>query len=666
MVKRKGLGQANILRTNNNTSTGYGIAYADEVSGHRTVGNLTALYALHDWQLSASGDNTDSDAIGQLWYVVNADGNGNGCYYQLKDWSKRNEAAGWSIADYTTKAELQDKIDNIATADEEDITTEGDTPQTQVLKLKDRTYDSLNASGKGYKILRKNWQTINGERKNVLTQEMINEPNTIYEIRYDFDLNGAEIQIKEGCVLNFVGGSFSNGIIEGNDTVIINNSNSHIFDNITLTGSFICDYFTPDWFGAVGDGVTDDTDKLAYALKMSNDLNYIPVKFLIGKKYYVTGPINYYKGELHDLVLNLVGDIRHKYHNYSVNILGGIKLANGTELFKGKTIGGAIQYLNIVGQRDESVHIFDNCICRGLIINRCIITNVGAVFYDTNLEALSEVKFSTFTTAFWFARNVETGSGMVDSTIHHNYINGGQESTENSCFMFGSYNGSTIHDNFIDYYRTIYMPTSKKSQTFGSIVSFGNEYQVFRYFFIRGNDNITAGNMNSTNDVFNWTDLEKLEQLKKYKALQYTGRDGNKYDIPPCIGYVYGNSHEVYRNVVIERNVGNILFVRSGLAEYSYSLFKFEVNNVMISDSVIQFPQGHTLSIYNGGAYPYIHNFYNVENVIERVDSLPTINLGWSARPIGHKVFYKNAIWKATLEYDKNTESYSVSWQPQN
>lgn len=95
MATRKGLRQANVLRTNNNTSTGYGIVYADEVSGHRTVANLTALYALHDWQLSASGDNTGSDAIGQLWYVVNADGKGNGSLYQLKDWNKRKEAAGW-------------------------------------------------------------------------------------------------------------------------------------------------------------------------------------------------------------------------------------------------------------------------------------------------------------------------------------------------------------------------------------------------------------------------------------------------------------------------------------------------------------------------------------------------------------------------------------------
>ena len=116
MATRKGLGQANVLRTNNNTSTGYGIVYADEVSGHRAVANLTALYALNDWQLSASGDNTNSDAVGQLWYVVNADGNGNGALYQLNDWNKRKEAAGWQqfkpfnptsdLSDYVNKDEF--------------------------------------------------------------------------------------------------------------------------------------------------------------------------------------------------------------------------------------------------------------------------------------------------------------------------------------------------------------------------------------------------------------------------------------------------------------------------------------------------------------------------------------------------------------------------------
>ena len=118
MTVRKGLGQANILRTNNNTSTGYGIAYADEVSGHRTVANLTALYALNDWQLSATGDNTNSDAVGQLWYVVDTDGNGNGALYQLKDWNKRKEAAGWSqftidLSNHVTKTDFDSTIKTI-------------------------------------------------------------------------------------------------------------------------------------------------------------------------------------------------------------------------------------------------------------------------------------------------------------------------------------------------------------------------------------------------------------------------------------------------------------------------------------------------------------------------------------------------------------------------
>lgn len=118
MATRKGLGQANVLRTNNNTSTGYGVVYADEVSGHRTVANLTALYALNDWQLSASGDNTNSDAIGQLWYVVDTDGNGNGALYQLKDWNKRKEPAGWSqftidLSNYVTETDFGSTIEII-------------------------------------------------------------------------------------------------------------------------------------------------------------------------------------------------------------------------------------------------------------------------------------------------------------------------------------------------------------------------------------------------------------------------------------------------------------------------------------------------------------------------------------------------------------------------
>lgn len=86
------------------------------------------------------------------------------------------------------------------------------------LKLKDKVYDPDNFSGKGYVILRKNIV----EDKNILTQDMINKPNTVYEIRYDFDLNSAEITLPKNCALRFIGGSINNGTINGNSCIIYN------------------------------------------------------------------------------------------------------------------------------------------------------------------------------------------------------------------------------------------------------------------------------------------------------------------------------------------------------------------------------------------------------------------------------------------------------------
>lgn len=103
-------------------------------------------------------------------------------------------------------------------ADGEDIQSVNDGTGSNVLKLANRIYNPVNFSGKGYKIIRKNIV----EGKNVLTQDMINETNTVYEIRYDFDLNNKSIYIPEECILDFKGGSLKNGVIYSNKTKIIN------------------------------------------------------------------------------------------------------------------------------------------------------------------------------------------------------------------------------------------------------------------------------------------------------------------------------------------------------------------------------------------------------------------------------------------------------------
>lgn len=113
-------------------------------------------------------------------------------------------------------------------ADEEDITEQNGT-----IQLANKTYDKQSFSGLGRVYLRKN---IVGD-KNVLTQAMINKANTIYVIQYDYDLKEASINIPENCVLQFDGGSLSNGTIHGSLTKISNDSNAKIFDSISFTGT---------------------------------------------------------------------------------------------------------------------------------------------------------------------------------------------------------------------------------------------------------------------------------------------------------------------------------------------------------------------------------------------------------------------------------------------
>lgn len=69
----------------------FGIVYADEVQGHKTVATLSALYAITDPILSKSVVNTGNDAIGQEWYVISE-----GCYYRLDNWANRHKASGWT------------------------------------------------------------------------------------------------------------------------------------------------------------------------------------------------------------------------------------------------------------------------------------------------------------------------------------------------------------------------------------------------------------------------------------------------------------------------------------------------------------------------------------------------------------------------------------------
>lgn len=168
-------------------------------------------------------------------------------------------------------------------ADEEDITYN----ENDKLTFRDRD----NTNGMGYVIL----------RKNKTFTEQITKENTIYEIRYDFILD-KDITIPANCVLKFNGGSISGAYtITGNNTSINAGLVKILDTNVNLNSSWNVAEAYPEWFGAKGDGVADDTSAIQKAI----DLSY-NVTISKGTYRLTMSSDRYYK---------------HNFHNYNYSLV---------------------------------------------------------------------------------------------------------------------------------------------------------------------------------------------------------------------------------------------------------------------------------------------------------------------------------------------------------
>lgn len=149
-----------------------------------------------------------------------------------------------------------------------------------------RAYDTSTFSGLGYRILRKNIQS----NKNILTQSMINMPNNVYKIRYDFDLNGATINLPANSVLQFVGGSIKNGTLNGNNTVIEADSNAVIFDSVVIEGTWNNDSVYDIWFSHTPDSVNGNNTTIQNFINLTNSSTHTTVHLSKDRKYWVKRP----------------------------------------------------------------------------------------------------------------------------------------------------------------------------------------------------------------------------------------------------------------------------------------------------------------------------------------------------------------------------------------
>jgi len=120
-------------------------------------------------------------------------------------------------------------------------------------------------------------------KKNKDFASQLTKTNTVYVIRHEFNLNDPEgktpITVPDSCVFKFRRGCLKNGRIIGNHTQI-NAGSKRIFDlDLQLEGTWIINGVYPEWFGAKGDGKTDDTKAIQAAI------NSFPVVNLQSKTY---------------------------------------------------------------------------------------------------------------------------------------------------------------------------------------------------------------------------------------------------------------------------------------------------------------------------------------------------------------------------------------------
>lgn len=129
--------------------------------------------------------------------------------------------------------------------DDEDLTNK----DCGIIKFKDRKYEPTIASGKGYKILRKYFN--NGI--NTLAASNFEWQNTIYEVRYDYNLQNKTITLPRNATLLFKGGSINNGTVIFNGGTIIGvdkfaDCGTAIFTGTWSKGLIMSFDDTPKWW----------------------------------------------------------------------------------------------------------------------------------------------------------------------------------------------------------------------------------------------------------------------------------------------------------------------------------------------------------------------------------------------------------------------------------
>lgn len=203
------------------------------------------------------------------------------------------------------------------------------------------------------------------ENRNVLLQEQINQQDTIYEIKYDFDLNNLEIKLPKNSILNFTGGSLSNGNIVVQGNISINSPLYTIFKNVAFSQPYDYSSFIDTFYDIWADNIfKSKVFRVAKSVHLTKDLSINNIKDV-------------------DQGTNLFGDVSIFGNGYTITFITS-KWPRNTVPWPGGTVGFLasrkiyLENLSIITENSDQLQGFSTIFNSGQVE----LHNVYAFTYD--------------------------------------------------------------------------------------------------------------------------------------------------------------------------------------------------------------------------------------------------------------------------------------------